>query len=232
MAAPSRRRFLRTSLLSWAGMLAPGAASPDVGQPPWPADRRVLCDLHVHVGLNTWVRESPLAVRAPTVARLARATLNPTRASWRECHAAGVDLMAAAHFNVFDEWASMPTDPNPEAPAHTLRMLDRLEEELAGPAAAHARLARSPAELEALLAVRRGDPRFHTAVLHTLEGGHALGGSLEPLAEFARRGVALITLTHFFDKGVASAANAFPFFPDAGSGWPRGGLSPYGRDLI
>jgi microsomal dipeptidase-like Zn-dependent dipeptidase len=235
MALPgivSRRRFLRSSLLSCAGLIVPGAAAAWTPRPPWPTGRRILCDLHVHAGLNEWLRESPLAVRAPAITRLASVSLNTTSASWRACHAAGIDVMAVAHFNPFDEWVSMPTDPDPEAPSHTLRMLDQLEDTLAGPAARYARLARDPATLEALLAVPRGDPRFRIAVLHTLEGAHALGGSLDSLPRFARRGVAIVTLTHFFDKGVASSANAFPFFPDAGSRLPRRGLSPFGRDLI
>jgi len=67
--------------------------------------------------------------------------------------------------------------------------------------------------------------------LHAIEGGHALGGSLEPLETFAARGVAYLTLTHFFDKGLASAGTALPFFPDAGDDWPKRGLSGFGRDV-
>jgi membrane dipeptidase len=65
-----------------------------------------------------------------------------------------------------------------------------------------------------------------------LEGGHVLGGDLSALEPFAKRGVASLTVTHFFNKGLATAGNAFPFFPDAGSVPPSIGLSPLGRDLV
>ena len=42
----------------------------------------------------------------------------------------------------------------------------------------------------------------------------------------------MIGLTHFFNKGVATSANAYPFFPDANSPWPALGLSSYRHELI
>jgi membrane dipeptidase len=126
----------------------------------------------------------------------------------------------------------MPVDPSPDAPMHTHRMLDLLEAELDGRGAPHARLARTPAALRQALAERREGRDDRVIVLHALEGAHALGGALEPLDRLAVRGVAYITLAHFVDKGVASAANCLPFFPDAGRDWPARGLSGFGRDLV
>ena len=222
---------------SWSGFANWSATDwPDPGgksaSPGPPRQRRVLADLHVHASLREWLKHTPVAVRHPALPGLADLLLNPTRADWRACHEAGIDAMCVAHFNPFDEWLSMPTDPSADAPDHTRRMLDLLEEELAGRAAPFARLARNRAELAEVLAVRAGDPRFRVAVVHTLEGAHALGGSLESLPALAARGVAAITLTHFFDKGVASAANAFPFFPDADSRPPGQGLSGFGHELL
>ncbi len=240
MATLSRRAFLRSSLFSCASIIsaAPlasilGCASSCPSRVTSPAHRRrVLADLHVHPMLNDWIRRTPPAVQYPILASIAERAFNPTRATWESSHQAGVDLMCVAHFNVFDEWLSMPTDPNPEAPANTIRMMDLLEQELAGPAAPYARLARNHEQLRDLLAIRKGSDNYRIAILHALEGGHALGGSLKPLEQFARRGVALITITHFFNKGIATAANAYPFFPDSHGRWPNQGLSEFGREVI
>jgi membrane dipeptidase len=182
--------------------------------------------------LDDWIAASPAAVRSPLLLEIAKTEFNTTRLSWPALHRARVDLVCSAHFNPFDEWLSMPTDPSPEAPGNTLRMMAMLEKQLNGPAAPYAELARTPAELRRLLAVPREDEAYRVAVVHALEGGHALGGDLTALEEFARRGVAYITITHFFDKGMASAPNAYPFFPDANSQWPHRGLSHFGREVV
>ncbi len=182
--------------------------------------------------LNDWVRRSPLAVKSPRLATIIEKIANTTSVKWKNCHQAGIDLVCAAHFSVFDELASMPTDPNPEAPANTLRMMDLMEEELAGPSSPYARLVRNHKELRDLLKIRRGQKDFRVAVLHAIEGGHALGGSLEPLSVFARRGVAYITLTHFLYKGIATSGVSFPFFPDTESRWPDQGLTEFGVEVI
>ncbi len=191
-----------------------------------------LADLHVHPMLDDWIARSPLAARTLILAKIAEARFNKTEATWQSCHRAGIDLLCAAHYNLFDEWLSMPTDPNPEAPANTHYMIDLLEQELAGPASAYAKLAHNHVELDALLNIRKNDPRYRVAVVHALEGGHALGGCLEALDKFERRGVALITIGHFFNKGIASAPNPYPFFPDANSRWACQGLSDFGMEVI
>ncbi len=240
MALISRRQFIRSTLLSGAGILSAGSfgsifgcASSCPSQIKLPQHgRRVLADFHVHAMLNEWNSHSHIAVKSPFLAALAKSIFNLTSANWKTSHHAGIDVMCATHFNVFDEWFSMPTDPNPEAPINTLRMMELLEQELAGPAAPYAKLARNHKELEQILEIRYGSQDYRIAVMHTLEGGHALGGELESLAEFARRGVALITITHFFNKGIATAPNSYPFFPDGNSRWPRQGLSEFGREVI
>jgi microsomal dipeptidase-like Zn-dependent dipeptidase len=193
---------------------------------------RVLADLHVHAGIDKWNRRTPLGIRYPGIARLAEIAFNRSGMDWKDCYDAGVDLICATHFNVFDEWLSMPTDPDPEAPTHTIRMLDQLEAEVTGDASSYARVATDPQQLRSLLAVPKESREWRVAVVHTIEGGHALGGRLEALEPLARRGVAMIGLTHFFNKGVATSANAYPFFPDANSAWPEQGLSGFGRELI
>jgi microsomal dipeptidase-like Zn-dependent dipeptidase len=193
---------------------------------------RVLADLHVHAMVNEWNRISPLGIDYPAIASVAAKFFNKTGMDWEKCYEAGIDLICVAHFNVFDEWLSMPTDPNPGAPANTHRMLDQLEEHLQGSAAPYARLAKNSHELRKLISISKTSPEYRIAVIHTIEGGHTLGGNIRVLETLAKRGVAMITLTHFFNKGIASAVNSYPFFPDANSSWPYQGLSEFGRDVI
>ena len=234
---PSRRRFLRTAALGAAGALA---ANPLRGIPLWasarspdsPPQTGVFADLHFHASLRATVRETPPAVSSRLLNPIAQMTFNRTGGSWEECHRAGIDLVCAVHYNPLDEVVSMAVDPSLDAPRHTHRMLDLLEAELNGEAAAHARLARNRAELRRALAERTAGRDDRVIVLHALEGGHALGGLPSSLDALAARGVAYVTLSHFLNKGLASVGNALPFFPDAGSDWPHQGLTDLGREVI
>jgi membrane dipeptidase len=80
-------------------------------------------------------------------------------------------------------------------------------------------IARSNAELDRVRAAR------HTAVVHTVEGGYVLGAGLEPddlagrldrVKELADRGVASMTLVHFFPNELAGQAEAIPAAQKAG----------------
>ena len=236
----SRRKFIQSTLLSCAGFFPSGSLDSIVRyvsafpyKAPLPSHhRRVLADIHVHPMLDAWNRLSPPAIKSPILARMSEKVFNKTKVKWETSHRAGIDLMCAAHYNAFDELISMPTDPNPVAPANTVHMMDLLEQELFGPGKPYAKMVFNRKQLKDVLQIGRGNKDFRTAVIHTLEGGHALGGSLKPLKLFARRGVALITLTHFFNKGIAASANPFPFFPDANSRWSNQGLSEFGNEVI
>lgn len=48
------------------------------------------------------------------------------------------------------------------------------------------------------------------AVVHTVEGAHMLDGKLENLDVLAERGVAVLTLSHFYPNNVAAQADAMP----------------------
>ncbi|MEK6253656.1 MAG: dipeptidase [Gemmatimonadales bacterium] len=65
-------------------------------------------------------------------------------------------------------------------------------------------LAHSPADVKDLAAEGK------IAVVHTVEGGHVLEGRIENLEELHRRGVAVLTLTHFFPNGIADPVDAIP----------------------
>ena len=234
----SRRSFLRVAATAWAGSLLTGLTWANAGRKPGNSagsshekPKRVLADLHIHLGVDEWNRRTPLAIRYPAVMDIVESHVNVTGYDWRACHGAGIDLFVAAHFNVFDEWVSMATDPYPHATANLHRMMDYLEEELEGPAKPYAVLAREPKDL-ARLNIPKSDPDYRVVVLHGIEGGHALGEDLRTLEGFASRGVAVLCITHFFHKAIGSAANSFPYFPDAGAQLPSGGLSKFGAEVV
>lgn len=241
MADITRRQFVRSTVYSGAGLLsvaALGSLAACGGPPISPESRlvpRLFSDMHIHPGINDWNLHTPLGVKLPGVTKVIGKALNKTKANWREMHAAGIDLVCANHFNAFDEWVSMPTDPSPDAWRHTLQMMDILEETIATSERRYAEVVTSPSRLAELLDRNKypkdGDD-YRIAVLHALEGGHALGGDDSLLDECAARGVVYITITHFFFKGIASAANSYPFFPDADSDNPHIGLTDFGKTFL
>jgi microsomal dipeptidase-like Zn-dependent dipeptidase len=237
----NRRKFIRSSVLAGAGLLSGISLSPITGcssscdcVQPVRKNKYVLADVHNHIMLNEWNSTTPVAVEIPAIDYFVRTFFDKTDTTLQTAYEAGVDLICVAHFNVFDEWLGMPTDPNPVASINTLRMMDQLEKELNGPGARYARLLRTPKEFKNHFGepYDKDNPNFRIGILHAIEGGHALGGSLEPLKEFARKGVAIITIGHFYNKGIATAPNAFPFFADANSQRPKQGLSAFGKEVI
>ncbi len=237
----NRRKFISSSVLAGAGLLSGISLSSITGcssscdcVQPVRKNKYVLADVHNHLMLNEWNSKTPVAVEIPAIDYFVRTFFDKTDTTLQTAYEAGIDLICVAHFNVFDEWLGMPTDPNPVAPVNTLRMMDLLEEELNGPGARYARLLRTPEEFKNHFGepYDKNNPNYRIGILHAIEGGHALGGSLEPLKEFSRRGVAIITIGHFFNKGIATAPNAFPFFADANSPRPKQGLSGFGKEVI
>jgi microsomal dipeptidase-like Zn-dependent dipeptidase len=235
-----RRRFLRMSGASLGALLAgdattwfTGCATDCTVAAPPPTQARVLADLHAHPMLNAWNNVSPLGVRNPLLASLMESELNKTKITWESVYRARVDMICVAHFNMFDEWLTMPTDPNPDAPGNTIRMMNLLEEELNRPEIQKcATIVRNAADLERVVNGPRTGSEFRIAVVHAIEGAHALGGDPTALDEMALRGASMVTVTHFFHKGIGSAGNSYPFFPDAGSKYPSVGLSELGRCVV
>lgn len=98
-----------------------------------------------------------------------------------------------------------------------------------------AKVAHSVSELDAILA--DPDPQRPVALVHNVEGGHTLEGSLANLELLFERGVAYLTLAHFFPNEIVN-----PTFP-----WPEHlqrfgwfederdltqGLTPFGEQVI
>ena len=113
-----------------------------------------------------------------------------------------------------------------------LEMMDAMEREAARRPDL-VEVARSYMELERIEAAGK------MAVVHAVEGAHALEGDVDRLDELARRGVAMLTLAHFFPNGLASQVDGIPkdmfilkicaLDPQPGSGPP---LTELGREVI
>jgi membrane dipeptidase len=121
-----------------------------------------------------------------------------------------------------------------------LMMMDEMERQVAR--TERFEIARSNAELDAALAKAR------TAIVHTVEGGHVLGadlaaddlaGRLARLEQLADRGVASLTLVHFFPNQIAGQAEAIPAAQRSGPLCKietcvelAHGLTPIGRGVV
>lgn len=121
----------------------------------------------------------------------------------------------------------------------TSEMLDEMEQALTttdDPTGSRpqAKFVYSVSELEAVLAQPAPRP---TAFVHAVEGGHCIDGKLENLQTLFERGVAYLTLAHFFENEIVH-----PVFP-----WPEPiqkfgcfqgerdvslGLKPFGEDVV
>ena len=119
-------------------------------------------------------------------------------------------------------------------------MMDRIEkqahiarDEQTGGLLAH--FAHSVEELDAIL--KAPDIKRPVALIHSIEGGHTLEGKLSNLDAFFQRGVAYMTLAHFFPNEIVN-----PTFP-----WPEylqrfnwfqderdltRGLTPFGEQVV
>lgn len=245
MKSNSRRDFILNALYTSAGILSGvslgsflscGGICPRRLSAP-NRTKKVLADLHAHPMLNDWIDRSPIAVELtqhfPALKKTLLGILNQTKVDWRSSHQAGVDMICVAHLNPFDEFLSMPTDPDPDAVRKTMWMIDLLEQEVEENQK-YTTLARNKNELIQLLSVDKETEweKYRIAVVHCLEGGHALGGRVDAVKEFAKRGVAMIGITHFFTKVIATSTNSLPYFPDGNSTWCPEGLSEFGKAVI
>lgn len=95
----------------------------------------------------------------------------------------------------------------------TSQMLDEMEKAVDGAVDAQtgeplAKIAHSVAELDEILSQPAARP---IAFIHAIEGGHCIDGQMENLQAFFDRGVAYMTLAHFFPNEIVH-----PVFP-----WPE-----------
>jgi microsomal dipeptidase-like Zn-dependent dipeptidase len=117
-------------------------------------------------------------------------------------------------FDEIDIGIEFGARPGKGAPRNLLDQLETVEAEIEAEHAGVALVVRSRADLDRALASGR------TAIVHCVEGGFALGASVDQVratvAAFAGRGVAYVTLAHLFWRQVATNAPALPFLSDRG----------------
>ena len=210
-----------------------------------------VADLHAHPSLKTYFFKKRIEF-----AHRASSSTWPfsLRADGPSLRRGGVDAVVSAIYvpevGFLDDCAPLKLIANFQPSLHRLKkslrdppdrtafaILDHFERELArdGPkqfvATAH-----SVAEMDRIR--REGK----TAILHALEGGHALNGKIENVDAFHARGVCMITLAHFYDVGVAGNTMGIPyrkaysalhcFREQYASEDSHEGLYPFGREVL
>jgi membrane dipeptidase len=168
-----------------------------------------LTDVHVHPSLkaflfrrNLWRHYAsgrtfnPFSSRSdfPTLTRggvgvIWAAHYLPEAPLFRQCF-----LLRAAGWLVVPAYRKVTTGGRLR---RVLEMVDVLEREVAR-RPDRAAVARRAADVASIRAAGK------LAVVHAVEGAHVLEGRVEALDELARRGVAVLTLAHFFDNGVVA----------------------------
>ncbi|HYT71976.1 MAG TPA: membrane dipeptidase [Gemmatimonadales bacterium] len=204
-----------------------------------------LTDVHVHPSLKAYLFRRNLW-RHYTSGK----TFNPfsSRSDFPTLERGGVGVIWAAHHlpeaELFRQcfilraaaWLLVPVYRKITSGSRlgrVLEMIDALEREIARRPDRVA-VARSAADVPRIRAEGK------IAVVHAVEGAHVLEGRIESLDELARRGVALVTLSHFFDNGLAAQTpggiprdffirKLCPFH----FRWSQpAALTPFGRDVL
>jgi len=185
-----------------------------------------IIDLHAHPSFNVSLFNRAITSRLYR----ARSAFDPfsVRTNVPKLKEGGVDVMMSVVYaperGIFDEcrmlrllntfmrpvWDKIYGRPYFDV---TSQMLDEMEEEVAKAIDPHtrkplAKFAHSLRELEAILSQENDRP---TAFIHAVEGGHCIDGKLDNLKALFDRGVAYLTLAHFFANEIAP-----PVFP-----WPE-----------
>jgi microsomal dipeptidase-like Zn-dependent dipeptidase len=137
------------------------------------------------------------------------------RVTLPKLQAGNVRVVLSVLYSPFDEMdlgEPYGAPPRPEYTAAVIRELELVENDLTTNHAGTAAVARSPRELDRVLADGK------VAFIHCVEGGFHLGVTPEAVersvAELGKRGVGYITIAHLFWRRVATNAPAIPFIPD------------------
>ena len=179
----------------------------------------LVVDGHVHPPLKTLLFRSNLAK-----AHRSGGTFNPftTRVDMPKTIAGGVDALVAATYlpepGLLADCAPLRLlarlapkrirrlltgDPF----ERTLELLDDFEGALARANTGGRELVRPVRSTDEL---QRAAEDGVVAVVHAVEGGHSLGGRPDGVAAFAERGVAMLTLAHFYGNEVAAPVHGIP----------------------
>ncbi len=196
---------------------------------------RLISSVHGRWRLVDWLR-SALVRFASRIANYESFSSGP-RVTVPLLRSGGVGVCLSVLYSPFDEFdltVHYPGAPQDHYFDSVLRQLEDVEREIAREHDGLARIARSPADLDAAL------DAGEVAIVHCVEGGFLLGSTPEAIernvAELARRGVAYITIAHLVYRRVATNINAIPFLAD----WiynllfpqPKEGLTELGRAAI
>lgn len=174
-----------------------------------------LTDVHVHPSLKAYLFRRNLWRHYRS-----GATLDPfaSRSDFRMLDKGGVGVIWAAHYvperELFRDCLALRIAAAALVPVYRkittgslfdrlLEMMDALEREVER-RPDRTELARSSAEVQRIRAADR------LAVVHTVEGAHVLEGDPGRLAVLARRGVAMLTLSHFYPNGLAAQVDGIP----------------------
>jgi membrane dipeptidase len=112
-------------------------------------------------------------------------------------------------------------------------MIDRMEAQIEE--SPKVKLARSYQELEEIL---EGDENRSVAIVHCVEGAHCLEGKLENLDKLHKRGVAYLTLAHFYPNEAVHPVFPYPDYAQKmgcfkNEGWDLTlGLEDFGKEVI
>jgi membrane dipeptidase len=168
-----------------------------------------LTDVHVHPSLKAYLFRRNLW-RHYTSGK----TFNPfsSRSDFPTLERGGVGVIWAAHHlpevQLFQQclllqaagWLTLPVYRKITTGSRLQRVLDMID-------VLEREVARRPDRVEVARAAA-DVPRIRAAgklaVVHAVEGGHVLEGNVESVDALADRGVALLTLSHFFDNGLAA----------------------------
>lgn len=186
-----------------------------------------VIDLHIHPSMKQQLFNRHLGVRY-FVARTTN--IFGVQSSFPRLHSGGYDaILSVLHVpekgllkdfpivNLFrilrpDLWHKLIAAPPFQA---TIKILEEMEAEVARTTSVPVKMAHSVKELNAILN-QPGDRR-PIAIIHAVEGAHSLGGAeasedgvLRNLEELYRRGVAYITLAHFYRNRVVNPCYPYP----------------------
>lgn len=188
-----------------------------------PSDNRIreihrqapLTDVHIHPSLKAYLFNRNLWRHY-----CSGKAFNPfaSRTDFKMLHKGGVRVMWAAHYlperQIFRDcfWLRLSKFVVPRT-YHRLtkgalidrvqEIIDRMEREVKRKPD-KAEVARSASD------VKRISAEGKIAVVHTIEGAHVLEGKIENLEILSKRGVAMMTLTHFYHNDIVTQVNGIP----------------------
>ncbi len=184
-------------------------------------------DLHIHPAMNRLVIKQNLNVR-----QIVSRSFNPfaVRASWPKMKLGGYSaILSILHvperglikdfpiIKLFkflrpDLWRKLMVGSTFDV---TLRLMNDFEQVIASAAPVKAQLAKSVTELNAILS--QPSSQRPIAVVHAIEGAHSLGlqdtsdeNIFRHLETFYQRGVAYLTLAHFYPNRITHPCYPFP----------------------